>query len=517
MYSNKKRKLTRITSGFTLFLIILNLFISFNYATEWVSIPDTRLTWGDSQDIAPSITQAQDGRIWIVWHSFEFDATNLEIFYKIYNESATFQWSPANKLTTNSSTDKTPSIATAGNDIWVVWSSNRDGNDEIYYKIYNGTFWTPDTRLTTNSSVDEFPSIMQDNTGDIWVVWSSNRDGNDEIYYKIYNGTSWTPDIRLITNPNSDWDPSITQAQDGKIWVAWVRDEDIYYKVLQATRIGEDIQIDEVVPDTNLTKPDETIDWHPSIMQTQDGEIRIAWDSWILDRDIDIYCTIYNGFFWSPAPERITYMDEDDVMPAIMQTSDEVIWVAWASSRLGFFDIYYKTNPPVQDLHDIAIISVTHNPNVTVAPQGLDINIEVVPQNYGLEGEIVQVTSYANSTLIGFQTVYLSAGQLMLINFAWDTATINPGNYVINAEASIVPGENDTADNSYIDGVVTISLPGDIDGDGIVNVFDLSALGKAYGSTPSTPNWNPEADINSDGAINIFDIGIMSSNWGQSW
>jgi hypothetical protein len=53
---------------------------------------------------------------------------------------------------------------------------------------------------------------------------------------------------------------------------------------------------------------------------------------------------------------------------------------------------------------------------------------------------------------------------------------------------------------------------GDINGDNLVNVFDLSILLSNYGKTSG---FNPTADLNADGVINIFDLSILLSNYGK--
>jgi hypothetical protein len=49
---------------------------------------------------------------------------------------------------------------------------------------------------------------------------------------------------------------------------------------------------------------------------------------------------------------------------------------------------------------------------------------------------------------------------------------------------------------------------GDLNNDGSVNIFDLSILLSAWGTT------NPTADLNRDGTVNIFDLSILLSKWG---
>jgi hypothetical protein len=53
------------------------------------------------------------------------------------------------------------------------------------------------------------------------------------------------------------------------------------------------------------------------------------------------------------------------------------------------------------------------------------------------------------------------------------------------------------------------SLAGDVNGDGITNIADLTIVSLVYGATPSKPNYNPDADLNRDGIVDIRDLGII--------
>ena len=53
-------------------------------------------------------------------------------------------------------------------------------------------------------------------------------------------------------------------------------------------------------------------------------------------------------------------------------------------------------------------------------------------------------------------------------------------------------------------------------GDGIIDIFDAILLAGSYNSTPSTPNWNPNADINGDNIVDIFDAVLLAGNLGKA-
>jgi len=83
----------------------------------------------------------------------------------------------------------------------------------------------------------------------------------------------------------------------------------------------------------------------------------------------------------------------------------------------------------------------------------------------------------------------------------------------------MVPDETDAYDNSYADRTVLITIPGDTNGDRIVDVFDIGTISAHwYPGPPIGPlSYHPNADINSDEAVDIFDIGITSAHWGETW
>lgn len=56
----------------------------------------------------------------------------------------------------------------------------------------------------------------------------------------------------------------------------------------------------------------------------------------------------------------------------------------------------------------------------------------------------------------------------------------------------------------------------DLNGDGEVDIRDVSAAALAFGAYPSHPRWNLEADMNQDSQIDIRDLAIIVKNFGKS-
>lgn len=114
--------------------------------------------------------------------------------------------------------------------------------------------------------------------------------------------------------------------------------------------------------------------------------------------------------------------------------------------------------PPTEPVHDVAVTSVSASPTSVTA--GEVVIITVIVENQGTETETFDITSYYNSVAIGTQTLTgLATGATETLTFSWNTTGLE-GTYTIKAEASVVSGEEDIADNSFTDGTVTVSAPG---------------------------------------------------------
>jgi len=486
-----------------------------SFTVDWSG--DLRLTTHVDVDWMPSITSTTDGEIWVVWRS---DRTgNYELFYNVFNGSSWLE--EDQQLTNNNSTDDYPSITqTADGKIWVVWTSDRTGKAELFYNVFNGSSWLEeDQQLTNNNYIDVDPSITQTADGKIWVVWASDRvDLQYDLYYKVWNGSFWSNYTRITYDTSSeDWYPSVMQSADGLIWVAFSKftphktssgKEDIYYKQYNGTMWG---------PDVRFTFDDIHFERHPSIMQAKNGPIWVVWDCAGNDQE-DIYYKVFNGDMWS-LPARLTTHLAGDLWPSITQAADYKIWIVWGSIRLFNFDIYYKT----KQVHDVAITEVTTS--TTIAVRGENVSIEVTAQNQGSTTENFEVQCYVNSTLVGSETISIPAGQTKTLSpFQWNTSGAPRGNYTISATATVVPGEIYLPDNSKnAEDTVEVRLKGDVCGmyetellpipNGAVDLDDLMAVampGHIWTEYPTwDPVWGPACDVNKDGRVSMEDVMIV--------
>jgi parallel beta-helix repeat protein len=177
--------------------------------------------------------------------------------------------------------------------------------------------------------------------------------------------------------------------------------------------------------------------------------------------------------------------------------------------------------------HGIGIAGVTK----TVVFQGFSCNITVIILNYGLHDEIFNYAIWANQMVIFVQNVVLTNRSSTQRTFVWNTTGLPYGNYAIVCVADPVPGERDTADNSFPGGWVRVSGVGDLTGgtpnpfdfvpDGKVQIVDVSIVAKFFGQkVPPAP---ANVDVTGptitvpDGKVQIDDVATVAKHFGQHY
>jgi hypothetical protein len=296
---------------------------------------DMRLTFDPAASITPpnnswAVAGDDAGNVHVVW--FDSRDGNPEIYYKMFDGST---WSADERITFDGSTSDYPSVAAYGDRVvHVVWHDSRDGNFEIYHKKYDGSTWSADERLTTANNTSWNPSVAVGPDSSVHVVWHDTRDGFTEVYYKKHDGTSWGPDTRLTVAAASSSNPCVAADGSGNVHVVWndarTGNFKIYYKKHDGTSWGAD---------TRLTDETQTSQ-KPCIAADPYGGLHVVWEDY-RDFNFEIYYKEFDGAVWG-ADERLTVDTGVSGEPSITAGHEGRLHMVWHDKRTRNFQIYFK-------------------------------------------------------------------------------------------------------------------------------------------------------------------------------
>jgi parallel beta-helix repeat protein len=199
----------------------------------------------------------------------------------------------------------------------------------------------------------------------------------------------------------------------------------------------------------------------------------------------------------------------------------------WDSIELSYHSSNNKVRGNViMDNHGPGI-DLESSHNNTISENVLTRNEEGIRIGYST-GNVILHNSIINNT----EQVFIDSGNT---NNTWDDGYPSGGNYwsdydgtdLCSGPYQNITGSDGIGDTPYVinennqdrypRGVFRATLPGDLNGDGTVNILDVIQAASAFGSSPGQPRWNSQADINKDGLINILDLILIATNFGQSW
>jgi parallel beta-helix repeat protein len=162
---------------------------------------------------------------------------------------------------------------------------------------------------------------------------------------------------------------------------------------------------------------------------------------------------------------------------------------------------------------DISVTSVL--PYKTLFTPGFPLPINVSFTNQGNKIEGFNVTVYVNTTLIQREYLKVNKNNSTTVAFSWGTGGLAEyKNYAIHGYAEPLQGETHLSDNTLSSGPLTAVHQGDVTGDGIVDVSDVSLVARAFGTYYGRPKWNPNYDVNNDKIVDVTDIAMTCSTYG---
>jgi hypothetical protein len=268
--------------------------------------------------------------------------------------------------TSTGSIESVPTAFQAQNgSLIVTWDSDRLGQNQAFYKSYNGVSWTTSTNITSGPSnqSNSSPSISQLQNGTIILVWTANQTGHYNIYYKTLRGNVWGTPHNItescpgcINKPYGDLGPKTVLGLNGTLWVFWERQQSstatncqgsvlsicrqVFYKTLTGNTWS---------PEKQLTT-DSTWNRYPGASVLEDGSLRLVHSKWLTSTNIyNLYYLTFNGTRWS-TDTPLTPVSTSDINPATVQDRNGTLWVFWSrkivvSGTVTAYKLFTKFSP----------------------------------------------------------------------------------------------------------------------------------------------------------------------------
>ena len=262
-----------------------------------------------------------------------------------------------------------PRICASGTNVYSVWhDSRRAGRSQVFFNAgrSGGELWGADQQLSDDpeglESFAEHPSIAC--AGDsIYVVWEDDRDsqfGNRNIYFSYSDdaGRTWQEDQRITSDPEGDWDalsPQIvvdydpSTSPDRTIYIAWYDGRsgayDIYFT--RSTNgynfLSEELRLDTDVPGAAYSA-------HPRLASDGRGGLYVVWQD-RRDGGNDVYSNRSQdgGYNWAASDVRLdggVDVGASDAFGVQLTVDQEAavpaVYAAWHDDRNGGKDIYFN-------------------------------------------------------------------------------------------------------------------------------------------------------------------------------
>lgn len=142
--------------------------------------------------------------------------------------------------------------------------------------------------------------------------------------------------------------------------------------------------------------------------------------------------------------------------------------------------------------------------------------------NYIANAFNVSLTSYSKNASLTEDYLErhvspLAPGENVTLTYSWHP--LHTGNYTLTAivDCHSEVCESDETDNTLAVTDYPVALMGDLLGDHINSILDITQVGLAWHSHPGDPTWNIQADLNHDDYISILDIIRSALRWHQTW
>lgn len=200
---------------------------------------DLRITSSSADEMNPVVDIDAEDNIYISWEE------QGDVYLQKFNLAGAKLWSDPINISSSIVTDLRPRISHVSTSTILTWTAL----ESSVYKAYlakidmsGNVLWKEYVNIESAEKNQFYPSVANNNS-DVYVTWTDNRNGNNNIYAQKFNtdgAKQWTSDQKITDDiDSSDQNSSATaMSSDGKIFSAW-HDERNLTKEIYATEFGE--------------------------------------------------------------------------------------------------------------------------------------------------------------------------------------------------------------------------------------------------------------------------------------
>ena len=305
-----------------------------NDGTQWTT--PVQLTLTLDIDARPALAVDAGGDVWMFWHSDrETDGGPREIWRQrldgVDTDPMRARAGASDDVPELVATDEDPAAVWDGAQVWLFWSSDREGQWDIWGRTFDGTGFGGDpVRLTDHASADRSPAaaFVPGAPGRLWLFWSSRRRGPADIWARSLDVVSgiWSDAERVTESPLRDDRPAACVDATGTLWLFWTRDaggrQTIWYKQHDGTSWLDPVDSELDVAHVRDEAP-AVVPWNAGVFLLWHSNHAGAWQIWGRAHD---------GTSWGSAT-RLSRSVAGSKEPAAVIDGGGDMRVVWRSQR----------------------------------------------------------------------------------------------------------------------------------------------------------------------------------------
>jgi hypothetical protein len=302
----------------------------------------------------PSFSERQQmivsgNNVYVVWRD-ESNGGDTDILFTVSHDNGQTFVDPPIDLSDNDGGSAGQQMIVSGNNVYVVWEDQSDGDFDIFFTVShdNGqTFVNPPTDLSNNTGDSRSPQMIVSGNN-VYVMWIDDSNGGDEdIFFTVShdNGQTFATPTDLSDNDERSFNPQMIVAGNN-VYVVWQDnsngpDSDILFTVSHdngQTFVNPPIDLSDNTGESGINASHHMI--------VSGNNVYVVWQDDSSGPDSDIFFTVSHDNGQTFVNPPIDLSDNDGLSQDLqMIVSGNNVYVVWIDDSSGpDFDIFFTVS-----------------------------------------------------------------------------------------------------------------------------------------------------------------------------